>query len=117
MIATLAEIQKFLDGFQEKVKVFDIIFFDDRPKNLQTLANLPITRDERLEVIKTIQVTDYAEGPIRNMLNSLGDLWVFGKDVKGQEVYIKIAYGLPDKQAICISFHIAEFPIKYPYKK
>lgn len=117
MIATLAEIQKFLDGFHEKVKVFDIIFFDDRPKNLQTLANLPITRDERLEVIKTIQVTDYAEGPIRNMLNSLGDLWVFGKDVKGQEVYVKIAYGLPDKQAICISFHIAEFPIKYPYKK
>lgn len=117
MIATLAEIQKFLDSFQEKVKVFDIIFFDDRPKNLQTLANLPITRDERLEVVKTIQVTDYAEGPIRNMLNSLGDLWVFGKDVKGQEVYIKIAYGLPDKQAICISFHIAESPIKYPYKK
>ncbi len=117
MIATLQEIQKFLDGFHEKVKVFDIFFFDERPKNLQTLSDLPITRNERLEVIKTIQVTDYAEGPIRNMLNSLGDLWVFGKDVKGQEVYIKIAYGLPDKQAICISFHIAEFPIKYPYKK
>lgn len=75
MIATLAEIQKFLNDFHQKVEVF------------------------------------------RNMLNRFGDLWVFGKDVKGQEVYIKICYGLPNRSTICISFHVAEFPMNYPYKK
>ena len=55
--------------------------------------------------------------PITNILNRFGDLWVFGKDVKGQEVYIKICYGQPNRSTICVSFHIAEYPMNYPYKK
>ena len=35
----------------------------------------------------------------------------------GQEVYIKISYGMPNRRAICISFHLAEYPMNYPYKK
>lgn len=117
MIATLAEVQKFLNDFHQKVKVFDILFLEEREKNMTSLKQLDITREERLEVVNSIEVTDYSEGPIKNMLNAWGDLWVFGKDVKEQEVYIKISYGLPNKSAICISFHIAEHPMKHPYKK
>jgi len=117
MIATLAEVQKFLNTFHEKVKVFDILFFEERDKNIDALAELNLIPSERIEVIKTIEVTDYTEGPIKNILNSLGDLWVFGKMVRGREVYIKISYGLPNRQAICISFHVAEHPLVYPYKK
>ena len=106
MIATLAEIQKFLNDFHQKVEVFDILFWDERDKNNDSLHQLEITANERKD-----------EGPIRNILNRFGDLWVFGKDVKGQEVYIKICYGLPNRSTICISFHIAEFPMNYPYKK
>ena len=111
MIATLAEIQKFLNDFHQKVEVFDIF------KNLDTLKALNITRDERLEVVKSIEVIDYSEGPIKNLLNQFGDLWVFGKDVKGKEVYIKICHGKTNQSAVCVSFHIAEFPMNYPYKK
>ena len=46
----------------------------------------------------------------------MGEMWVFGKDVKGQEVYIKITLGLPNSSTICISFHIAEHPMTYPLK-
>jgi hypothetical protein len=42
-------------------------------------------------------------------------MWVFGKDVKGQEVYIKITLG-KGSSALCISFHIAEHPMNYPFK-
>jgi hypothetical protein len=42
--------------------------------------------------------------------------WVFGKDVKGREIYIKIMLGAKNSQTICISFHIAEHPLKYPLK-
>lgn len=117
MIATIAEIEKFLHDFKQKVEVYDIIFRDDRGKNLETLVALDIVPNQRKEIIKSITVTDYSEGPIIDLLNKLGDLWVFGKEVNGQEVYIKICYGLPNRQTICISFHLAEHPMKYPYKK
>ena len=44
-------------------------------------------------------------------------MWVFGKDVRGREIYIKIALGMQGGQTICISFHIAEHPLKYPFKR
>lgn len=117
MIATLAEIQKFLNDFHQKVEIFDIIILNDREKNAKTQAELGLSPNAQREIIKEIQVDDYSEGPIKNILNTWGDLWVFGKDVNEQEVYIKIAYGRPNSKAICVSFHIAEFPMNYPYKK
>ena len=117
MIATIQEVEKFLNTFHQKVEVFDIFFMDDRDKNLRSLDELGIIRGMRKEIIRSLTVEDYSEGPIRNILNALGDLWVFGKDVNGQEVYIKISYGVPNRRAICISFHLAEYPMNYPYKK
>lgn len=43
-------------------------------------------------------------------------MWVFGKHVKSHETYIKISIGAPGTNAICISFHIAEHPMNYPFK-
>ena len=117
MIATIQEIQKFLNDFHQKVEVFDIFFLDDREKNLRSLPELGLTRGERKQVIKSLTVDDYSEGPIKNLLNHFGDLWVFGKDIEDHEVYIKICYGQPNHSTICISFHISEYPMKYPYKK
>ena len=61
-------------------------------------------------------VDDYVQGPVVDELNKLGEMWVFGKDVKGREVYIKIMLGGEGCQTICISFHIAEHTLKYPFK-
>ena len=115
-MATKNDVEKFLNQFHEKLKIYDIVFRDDRGKNLQTLAELNITPNERVSVIKTIQVEDYSSGPIVDTLNKMGDLWVFGKDVKGNEVYIKISLGLPNNKTICISFHKAEYKMNYPFK-
>lgn len=65
MIATLAEIQKFLNDFHQKVEVFDILFWDERDKNNDTLHQLQITANERKDIVKTITPEDYSEGPIR----------------------------------------------------
>lgn len=115
-MATREEVEKFLNQFCEKLKIYDIIFRDDRGKNMQALAELDITPNYRLEVIKSLTVDDYSEGPIINTLNQFGDLWVFGKDVKGNEVYIKISLGFPNNKTICISFHKAEHKMNYPFK-
>ena len=115
-MATRDDVEKFLNQFCEKLKVYDIIFRDDRGKNAKTLAELDITPNYRLEVIKSLTVEDYSEGPVIDTLNKFGDLWVFGKDVKGREVYIKIMLGRTNCQTICISFHISEKPLQYAFK-
>lgn len=42
-MATESEVEQFLKDFHQKRKVFDIVFRDERNKNLQTLADLDIT--------------------------------------------------------------------------
>jgi hypothetical protein len=111
------EIQSFLNDFKTKLSVWGVVFRDDRPKNSQTLLLLDISTNRRLEILKSLQVKDYSEGPLHENLYGGADMWVFGKDVRGQEVYIKITMGIPGNKAICISFHIAEHPIGYPLKK
>ena len=114
-MATKEQVEDFLKRLKEKIKVFDIIFRDDRGKNLQTLATLEITPIYRKQVVLSIEPEDYVEGPIVDTLNKMGEMWVFGKNVKGQEVYIKITLGLPNSSTICISFHIAEHPLNHPF--
>lgn len=41
-MATKEEVEAFLNGFHAKMKVFRIVFRDDRGKNAQTLAEHPL---------------------------------------------------------------------------
>lgn len=116
-MATKEEVESFLTIFRQKLKVYSIVFRDDRHKNLSTLALLDIPPSARVRVVESITVEDYSEGPILDTLNKMGEMWVFGKDVYGHEVYIKISLGRPNSSTICISFHVAEFPMNYPFKK
>lgn len=115
MKATKEDVQRFLNQMKEKIKVFGIMYRDDRGKNAQALINLEITPKYRDSVIINLEVEDYSEGPVIDTLYRCGEMWVFGKDVKGQEVYIKITLG-KGTSAMCISFHIAERPMNYPFK-
>ena len=115
MKATKEDVQRFLNQMKEKIKVFGIMYRDDRGKNAQALINLEITPKYRDTVIINLEVEDYSEGPVIDTFYRCGEMWVFGKDVKGQEVYIKITLG-KGSSALCISFHIAERPMNYPFK-
>lgn len=116
-MASRDEVEVFLSGFMAKLGVFDITYFDERGKNTNALIELGITPAHRKEVIKKLKVEDYSEGPIPDILYNLGELWVFGKDVNGIEVYIKVSMGRPNSKTICISFHKAERKMKYPFKE
>ena len=115
-MASQSEIRSFLQDFHVKMNIWGIIVRDDRGKNTQTLLNLEITKDFRNEVLRTLVVEDYSEGPLPEELYYGADMWVFGKVVKGKEIYVKITMGITGAQVICISFHIAEHPINYPCK-
>ena len=109
-MATKEEVELFLSKFIQKVKGFGIVFRDDRGKNMQTLLELEITPKYREDVIMNLDSEDYVEGPIEDTLNKKGEMWVFGKEVSGRDIYIK------NSSAICISFHIAEYRITYKFK-
>jgi len=110
------EVQQFLADFNTKVNIWGIIYLDDRGKNAQTLLDLELRSIDRTTIIKTLTVDDYTEGPVEEVLCGGSDMWVFGKTVKNTEVYIKITLGNPGNKTICISFHIAEHPMNYPFR-
>lgn len=60
---------------------------------------------------------NYYSGPNTNAYEpSKPDYYEFGVYIHGNEVYIKISLGLPNKMIDCMSFHIAEFAMYYPLK-
>lgn len=113
---TKEEVQAFLSQFHTKMSIYGILYRDDRGKNQKTLEELEIVPSYRKVVIESLAVEDYIQGPVVDTLNHLGEMWVFGKDVKGREVYIKIMLGGVNCQTICISFHLAEHPLQYAFK-
>lgn len=114
---TKEQVESFLEELHTKMKIFDVIFRDDRDKNRETLQKLEIVPSYRKVVIENLRVEDYVQGPVVDELNRLGEMWVFGKDVKGREIYIKVMLIDSTCQTICISFHFAEHPLFYPFKE
>ncbi|MCC6600762.1 MAG: type II toxin-antitoxin system MqsR family toxin [Crocinitomicaceae bacterium] len=114
-MVTKSEVEAFLNTFKAKIEVFDVIFLN-RDKNHRALIDLEMTSVNRKELLKELRVEDYFRGPTKDVDNG-PDLWEFGRLLKQKEVYIKITIGMMNKPVICISFHLAERAIAYPFKK
>lgn len=108
-------VERFLRNFKVKLKVFDVVYID-REKNTQALLDLEILPSYRRTILKNLEIEDYCEGPLEETMLGSSEMWVFGKQISGQEVYIKITMGLASHSVICISFHIAEYALTYPFK-
>lgn len=116
-MATKDEVSQFLNEFKVKMSIFSILFRDERRKNTQALLSLEMSWESRKKVIENLAVDDYWEGPLDDKLYGVASLWVFGKYLKEIEIYIKISMGRPNSSVLCISFHEAEYPMTYPFKK
>ncbi|UKK58664.1 type II toxin-antitoxin system MqsR family toxin [Prevotella communis] len=112
MIKTKQEVEQFLNQFNIKFDIWGI-FYLDRDKNAEALKALGITPKARDEIVRQLSSDDYVETLPADFFN---EMWVFGRDMDGTELYIKIALGQPNSKTICISFHVAEHPIKYANK-
>lgn len=108
------EVEAFLAEFHARMKVWGVFFHDRREKNTAAVFALGITRNERINVLSELTAMDYSQGPMKDW-DSGPDLWVFGKELKAHELYIKITLGLSgDGKVVCISFHPSEHPMKFP---
>tara|TARA_R110002074_G_scaffold31390_4_gene88120 strand:+ start:72 stop:452 length:381 start_codon:yes stop_codon:yes gene_type:complete len=109
-------IKSFLQELKAIIKSLGIIF-SNRPKNsIQNLADLSITAKMREEIILNLEVEDYSEGPLEETQQGGTEMWIFGKVIKGQQVYIKLTISKMTGGAVCISFHKAEHPMEFPLK-
>lgn len=112
-----SHIREFLMEFKKIVvhRGLDVI---PRSENIDALAELGLTRKNRVDEILTLSFEDYCSGPEPDN-DRPGDLWIFGKQIGTQPVYIKlkIAQVGEEKIAKCLSFHAAKFPLCFPCRE
>ena len=107
------KVKQFLLGFKEIASRKGVIFIR-RADSLETLRFLGLTKANLEESLLSLSVGDYCEGPHLDH-SGIGEVWIFGKILKGIEVYIKLK--IIDPEAVkCISFHISKCPLSYPFK-
>ena len=116
-MASPEQIEEFLSNFKVKFGIWGLIFRSDRGKNTQTLLDLELSVMQVKEHLEELQLEDYSEGPFEEKLYGNAEMWIFGKEIKATDIYIKISMGMPSSEVLCISFHQAEHPLTYPYKK
>jgi hypothetical protein len=116
-MASINEIEGFLRDFKFKLGFWGLLIRSDRDKNFKTMKALEFSINDVKNELAGLEFVNFSDGPIEEKLYGNADMWVFGKFIQEEEVYIKITMGQPGSQVLCISFHFAEQPLNYPYKK
>lgn len=88
-----------------------------RRKNIESLTDLGFTFRNCKNEILSLSVFDYCGGPKPDK-DRPGEIWEFGKMVGAKEIYIKlkIAQVGEERLAKCLSFHVAEFQLHFPFR-
>ena len=72
--------------------------------------------DEAKHHLLSLSHLNYVKGPEVDRDRPEFNIWEFGKTIEGRDVYIKLSDDLGIYGAKCISFHFADFPIRYPFR-
>ena len=116
-MATREEVVDLLSLFKSCIMV-ERMTVKDRQKNRQALIDLGITPGERREILLGLVPEDYVAGPKPDDTDETKEVWEFGRDVEGTEVYIKLRVVRDPRRrtvyrALVWSFHEATYPMKY----
>ena len=136
MSSSRADVKDFLsqmsaifssDGFNiDRDFIFQRIREQDEPDdeftNKNTMLELDYDTEDVVEELKSLTIEDYSESIIDNVADEFKTFYVFGKQINGRDVYIKVRIKqrrrTADDYVFCISFHFARHPITvYPYKR
>lgn len=112
-MTSTARVAEFLRVFKESAAKIGGVFVMNRVKNRDALLDLGLTKRQREEIILSLTPEDYCGGPLREKRGS-GHVWIFGRVEEGREIYIKLKV---THMPICLSFHPAEHPLRYPLRR
>jgi len=111
------DVLQFLRNFKQAASSNRGVFIIPRQTTRQTLRDLGLTKRNLKDELLGLTLLDYSKGPESDRDRG-GDIWIFGKKVAGHEIYIKLKIFRLDGEycAKCISFHVAEYSLSYPFK-
>ena len=114
---SIQDVRNFLLEFKQVATGGSGIDIVPRAETRSTLAQLGLTKANLEEILLGLSVTHYCLGPEPDR-DRPGNVWIFGREIEGHEVYIKLKVAQAgDRQiAKCISFHIARHPLEYPHR-
>jgi len=97
------------------------IFLGNRKKNFETLLELGLKYSHVKQDILGLTPKEYSEGPLldKDQINYKDEFfWIFGKNIQNKLIYIKLKIRKTNKyeEAVCMSFHIAEYQMKFPLR-
>jgi hypothetical protein len=110
-------VRQFLLEFKKAATSGSGVDLVPRRSTRPTLLKLGLTKRNVEEILLSLSVADYCKGPEGDR-DRPGEVWFFGKEIEGCEVYIKLKVANVRGRAIakCISFHFAKHPLSFPYK-
>lgn len=117
------EVVDFLEEMQSLISLdtFRLIKSDKEDEDIlystpYTLLTLKYNDSDIIEQVKSLTIQNYSETLFdKDDVNPL-HLFVFGKVIEGRTVYIKLKVkNVLNQYVLCVSFHFAKFPMKYPY--
>jgi len=94
---------------------FDLV---PRKKNIDSIKSSGLTIKHVKDIIHDLSYKNYYRGPTSDFgYGREGYVWEFGYNVDGIEFFIKlkIEERLGRQCLICLSFHVAKYPLDYPY--
>jgi hypothetical protein len=117
-MATKVEVEQFLRDFQAGLRLHPPAL---QIRVAQQLVELNVTTNQAIAILNRLTAENYSAGPSPDDEDPNREVWIFGIELDGTEVYIKVALK-PDtrkktvKYALIWSFHKAERPLKYPLR-
>lgn len=81
-----------------------------------TMVDLDYDNDDVIDRLRELFVADYSETLFDKDDEHPPLLFVFGKEISGKEIYIKLKIkGEAKKRILCVSFHYAKHKMDFPY--
>ena len=114
MCTTRKDTESFIEQAKGLISTGDWLLVK-RTVNLQDIADIGITFAGVRSELLDLAVENYISGPEPDR-DFPGEVWVFGKMILGKEIYIKLKIDQSSSRLTVISFHIANYPIDYPYR-
>ncbi len=112
------EIRDFLEHAKDLVQSRRRLLLQRR-RTMDTLARLGMTHGGLWNEILNLTVSDYVSGPEMDHHRRFpGPIWIFGLRIRRDDLYIKMKLDRYDPEGllVCLSFHVADWPLTYPYK-
>lgn len=80
-----------------------------------TLLDLDYDAEDVVSRLKELKVEEYSETKIDTNDVNPPILFVFGKDINGKLIYVKLKIRDLKKQVVCVSFHYAKDKMEFPF--